>query len=111
MWTACSAQYEVRKAPWFDGERDATRTIKDDLGRVWIATRNKLFIDDGHGLVVVKENPESNVPLIFGGSMITRLYDDHSGNIWIGTKGAGLYSINIWTGYIDHWHLYVASRI
>jgi ligand-binding sensor domain-containing protein/signal transduction histidine kinase len=60
---------------------------EDNSGRLWIGTDAGLIVcQDG----VLKTPPNTE---ILGGKSITSLFSDAHGTIWIGAKGAGLFSL------------------
>jgi len=61
---------------------------QDAAGFVWVGTENGLARWDGYRLRIYKSDPASDRTL--PANLISRLYTDSRGQLWIGTFGAGL---------------------
>lgn len=58
--------------------------IKDKYGYMWFATEDGLNKFDGANFTVYRHNVIDSTTI--GGNVITALYEDHSGNLWVGTN-------------------------
>jgi signal transduction histidine kinase/ligand-binding sensor domain-containing protein/CheY-like chemotaxis protein/AraC-like DNA-binding protein len=58
--------------------------IKDRYGYMWFATDDGLDKFDGINFTVYRNNPADTSSI--GGNIITALYEDHEGNLWIGNN-------------------------
>ena len=57
---------------------------EDQLGRIWIGTRNGLNLYDGEEVKIFRPQPESETKGLVSSDIIS-LEEDNHGNIWIGT--------------------------
>ncbi len=66
--------------------------LQDKQGYMWFATEDGLDKYDGYNFTVYKNNPNdsNSIPDNF----IWTLYEDKSGNLWIGTNSGGLSKLN-----------------
>ena len=62
--------------------------MKDSKGFMWFGTQSGLNKYDGYEFVIYKNNPFDSTSI--SNSQIFSTFEDHSGNIWIGTAGGGL---------------------
>ena len=62
--------------------------IQDSRGFMWFGTIDGLNRYDGYKFRIYKHNPEDSLSLPEGWAQV--LYEDHSGELWIGTQGGGL---------------------
>ncbi len=62
--------------------------LQDSRGFVWIATENFLQRYDGYQLKAYKHDPED--PESLSASEVTAIFEDRAGNLWFGTRDAGL---------------------
>ena len=62
--------------------------IQDKRGFLWFGTQDGLNKYDGYKFTVFKHNPSDSLSI--SDNWITSLYEDHLGNIWVGTSGGGL---------------------
>ncbi|MBF0497281.1 MAG: PAS domain S-box protein [Deltaproteobacteria bacterium] len=62
--------------------------IQDKQGFIWFGTEDGLNRDDGYTFKVYR--PDPNNPNSLSSGAIGYLYQDHEGNIWIGTRNQGL---------------------
>ena len=67
---------------------------RDKIGVLWLATnKNLMFLDTLNNRIIQFKTPEGS-PLELKDSLINCVYDDPSGNLWIGTRNDGLIRIN-----------------
>ena len=83
--------------------------LQDSQGFMWFGTNDGLNKYDGYKFTTYRHDPEDSTSL--GSNNITALYEDHSGNLWIGTFEGGLnrydrdkndftrYTINLYIPY------------
>lgn len=64
-----------------------TTTMRDSKGMLWIGTGYGLNLYDGYSVQVFLNNRADSTSL--PDNFIQVLYEDYSGNIWVGTKGGG----------------------
>jgi ligand-binding sensor domain-containing protein len=62
--------------------------LQDKKGFLWFGTQDGLNKFDGYQFTVFKHNPADSSSI--SDNWITSLYEDHLGNIWVGTSGGGL---------------------
>ena len=66
--------------------------VQDNQGFIWIGTGEGLNRFDGRSFKIYRSNPKSNTSL--KSNIITRLFCDSHGQLWIGTYGGGLSRYN-----------------
>lgn len=74
------------------------KIIQDKKGFLWFATADGLNRYDGYSFSVFRNDPSDNKTL--SGSDISTVCEDDEGNLWVGTRNAGLNKINIKTGSV-----------
>jgi len=74
-----------------------TGIVQDEKGFIWIATELGLNRYDGYKVEIIK-GPDD----VLEREYIVELYNDNSGNIWIGTQTSGIYSFDIDKGIFKH---------
>lgn len=62
--------------------------VQDSRGFMWFGTRDGLNKYDGYHFKVYKYDPED--PYSLSHNAVQSLFEDHSGDLWIGTGGGGL---------------------
>jgi ligand-binding sensor domain-containing protein/serine phosphatase RsbU (regulator of sigma subunit) len=62
--------------------------LQDRLGFLWLGTQNGLTRYDGYSFTTYK--PDPNEPGSIGGRLITALYEDSAGVLWVGSRRGGL---------------------
>jgi signal transduction histidine kinase/ligand-binding sensor domain-containing protein len=62
--------------------------LKDKYGFMWFGTDDGLNKFDGYKFTVYKHR--KNDPKSIGANEILSLFEDHQGNLWVGTNGGGL---------------------
>jgi signal transduction histidine kinase/ligand-binding sensor domain-containing protein/DNA-binding response OmpR family regulator len=62
--------------------------VQDNQGFIWIGTGEGLNRFDGRSFKIYRSNPKSNTSL--KSNIITDLFCDSYGNLWVGTYGGGL---------------------
>jgi len=62
--------------------------MQDSKGFLWFGTQDGLNKYDGYNFKVYKHNPQDSLSL--SDDWINAIYEDKSGNIWVGTSGGGL---------------------
>ncbi len=67
-------------------------TLQDSMGFLWMGTTNGLVRYDGHDMTVYQY--DSNDPHSLDGFSIRSLYEDASGEIWVGSQTCGLNRFN-----------------
>ncbi|MEH0153397.1 two-component regulator propeller domain-containing protein [Limibacter armeniacum] len=76
---------------------DIRKVLVDNKGNIWIGATHGLFTlteKEGNFSITPFNQLEKYGKLHPGFNNILSLFEDKSGNIWIGTDGAGLYSFN-----------------
>lgn len=82
------------------------RIIKaDELGRLWLST--------DHGLILYNITTQEykvyknmiHLPISLSNDMIRSMFTDNSGNLWIGTLGAGLNKLNLKPKKFEHFNI------
>lgn len=67
-------------------ENDVRAMMNDSKGRLWICTKDaRVYVYDHNKLVNVFVNATQRIGLVYS------IMEDRNGNIWLGTKGDGLY--------------------
>ncbi len=61
---------------------------QDQRGFMWFCTEDGLDRFDGYEFKVYRHDP--NNPDSISSNYITAIYEDHAGNLWVGTNGGGL---------------------
>ncbi len=61
---------------------------QDQRGFMWFCTEDGLDRFDGYEFKVYRHNPAD--PNSISSNYITAIYEDHAGNLWVGTNGGGL---------------------
>lgn len=79
-------------------QNTVVKIIQDKSGFLWFATADGLNRYDGYSFKVFKNDP-SDVKTL-SGSDIFSVTEDDQGNLWVGTRGAGLNKIIVKTGEI-----------
>lgn len=74
------------------------KIIQDKNGFLWFATADGLNRYDGYSFVIYKNDPSDIKTL--SGSDISTVCEDDEGNLWVGTRNAGLNKINLKTGTV-----------
>ncbi len=62
--------------------------LQDQRGFMWFCTEDGLDRYDGYEFKVYRHNPGN--PNSISSNYITAIFEDHSGNLWVGTNGGGL---------------------
>ena len=68
--------------------------LQDKQGFIYFGTEDGLNRYDGYSFSVMRNNPEDENSLSYND--ITSLYEDHFGNLWIGTFNGGLNKYNVY---------------
>mgnify|MGYP005842615527 CR=1 FL=1 len=78
--------------------------FRDSRQRIWLASRTDgVFVMDSHWQLLAHFHPENPAyPLPF--HVVTVLYQDQLGDIWLGSVDQGLARISVALDRIDHWH-------
>lgn len=79
-------------------QNTVVKIIQDKKGFLWFATADGLSRYDGYNFKVFKSDPSN--PKSLSGSDIFSVAEDEQGNLWVGTRGAGLNKIISKTGEI-----------
>jgi ligand-binding sensor domain-containing protein len=66
--------------------------LQDHLGYMWFGTQNGLVRYDGYDMKIYQ--PDSNDSLSISNRQIRAIYEDRSGNLWIGTGMGELGGLN-----------------
>ncbi len=74
--------------------------VQDQTGFMWFATEDGLNKYDGYSFEVYRHDPEK--PNSLTDSIITVVYEDRTGNLWVGTYSGGLVTANVamWEGHL-----------
>jgi len=62
-------------------QNSATTMIQDRSGLIWIGTLDSVDVYDGYEFRALSADPRD--PNALSGVQISRLFEDHDGNIWI----------------------------
>lgn len=65
------------------------RTLQDSKGYIWISTYNGLSKYDGYNFINYQFDPNDSSSI--GGNVISRVYEDKDGLIWVVVRGTGIY--------------------
>lgn len=79
-------------------QNTVVKIIQDKSGFLWFATADGLNRYDGYSFKVFKNDPSDEKSI--SGSDIFSVTEDEEGNLWVGTRGAGLNKIIVKTGEI-----------
>jgi len=79
-------------------QNTVVKIIQDKKGFLWFASADGLNRFDGYTFKVFKNDPSDSKSL--SGSDIFSVTEDDQGNLWVGTRGAGLNKIIVKTGEI-----------
>lgn len=74
------------------------KIIQDRWGFLWFATSDGLNRYDGYGFQILRHDPSD--PNTLSGSDISSVTEDEEGNLWVGTRIAGLNKIERKTGKV-----------
>ena len=77
-----------------------TAVMQDRDGFVWIGSREGLSRYDGETFVAYRHDPGD--PASISDHSIRTIFEDRSGNLWIGTNSAGLNRLDRATGRFEH---------
>jgi two-component system sensor histidine kinase ChiS len=75
--------------------------VQDRLGYVWFGTEDGLARFDGYSFLVFRHDPQDSTTL--ANSYISKLYEDRSGTLWVGTNGGGLNRFDRASGKFTHY--------
>ncbi|MCW9065509.1 MAG: hypothetical protein OQJ78_04370, partial [Ignavibacteriaceae bacterium] len=75
--------------------------MKDSKGFMWFGTQSGLNKYDGYEFVIYKNNPFDSTSI--SNNQIFSTFEDHKGNIWIGTAGGGLNKFSRETETFKHY--------
>ena len=81
--------------------------LQDRTGFIWFGTDDGLNRFDGYEVKVYRNDPNDNSSI--SENIIWALWEDHSGNLWIGTKTGGLNKYDPLINKFEHWELDSAS--
>jgi signal transduction histidine kinase/ligand-binding sensor domain-containing protein/DNA-binding response OmpR family regulator len=73
-------------------ENSVRAILQDHIGFMWFGTQNGLVKYDGYEMTVYQQNPDDSSS--FTGRIIYSLYEDVTGDIWIGTWDDGLHKFD-----------------
>lgn len=76
--------------------------LQDRQGYIWLASGNGLERYNGHDFTIFKHKP--NDPNSIASDFVKSLYQDSSGQLWVGTYGGGLDKYQPETGSFIHYH-------
>ncbi len=74
--------------------------LQDRYGFMWFGTENGLNKYDGFSFSVYQHNPADSTSI--SGNRVLALFEDHAGNLWIGTIGGGLSKYNRFSDCFDN---------
>ncbi len=74
------------------------KIIQDKKGFLWFATADGLNRYDGYSFEVYRHDPSD--PKTLSGSDISTVTEDDEGNLWVGTRNAGLNKLDLKTGSV-----------
>ncbi len=66
--------------------------LQDGRGFMWFCTEDGLDRYDGYDFKIYRHDPAN--PSSISSNYISALYEDHEGNLWVGTNGGGLNEFN-----------------
>lgn len=92
------------------GNKNARTPIKDVLvdtsGRVWIGTHDGIILFSTADQIALRLRHDHANPQSLSHSTVTRLFQDNSEVVWVGTNGYGL---NSWSPYLSKFKRYAYS--
>ncbi len=83
--------------------RIITAILQDTRGFIWLGTADGLYRYDGYGFKIFKKTREENNTI--PANYVTRLAEDHKGNIWIGFFKDGISCYNPASGNFKNYDL------
>jgi signal transduction histidine kinase/ligand-binding sensor domain-containing protein/DNA-binding response OmpR family regulator len=98
LWAQKSTRYERLTTASGLSQSTINKIIQDKKGFLWFATADGLNRYDGYSFTVYRNDPSDNKTL--SGSDISTVCEDDEGNLWVGTRNAGLNKINLKTGSV-----------
>jgi ligand-binding sensor domain-containing protein len=98
LWAQKSTRYERLTTASGLSQSTINKIIQDKNGFLWFATADGLNRYDGYSFTVFRNDPNDNKTL--SGSDISTVCEDDEGNLWVGTRNAGLNKINLKTGSV-----------
>ena len=93
VWAQKSTRYERLTTASGLSQSTINKIIQDKNGFLWFATADGLNRYDGYSFTVFRNDPNDNKTL--SGSDISTFCEDDEGNLWVGTRNAGLNKINL----------------
>jgi len=84
-------------------DNDTTSLVNSDVVSIFRDSRNIIWIGTGNGLSILLPKAKAfknyfqvtgKIPKKFPSNVILSIYEDRSGNIWLGTKGSGVLIVN-----------------
>ncbi|RXK47540.1 hybrid sensor histidine kinase/response regulator transcription factor [Aquirufa rosea] len=98
LWAQKSQRYERLTTASGLSQSTISKIIQDKKGFLWFATSDGLNRYDGNNFLVFRSDPSDSTTL--SGSDIFTMCEDDEGNMWAGTRNAGLNKIDLSTGKV-----------
>ena len=98
MWAQKATRYERLTTASGLSQNTINKIIQDKKGFLWFATADGLNRYDGYSFEVYRHDP--NDPKTLSGSDINTVTEDDEGNLWVGTRNAGLNKLDLKTGSV-----------
>ena len=73
-------------------DNTAICSMQDSKGFLWFGTYNGLCKYDGYSFITYQFDPNDTTSI--GGNLITRIFEDGSGLIWVIVRGTGIFLFN-----------------
>jgi signal transduction histidine kinase/ligand-binding sensor domain-containing protein/CheY-like chemotaxis protein len=93
-----STRYERLTTASGLSQNTINKIIQDKKGFLWFATADGLNRYDGYSYEVYRHDPSDSKTL--SGSDISTVTEDDEGNLWVGTRNAGLNKLDLKTGSV-----------
>ena len=99
LYAQKNARYERLTTASGLSQSTINKIIQDKKGFLWFATSDGLNRYDGYSFTVYRNDPSD--PKTLSGSDISTVCEDDEGNLWVGTRNAGLNKLDLRTGQVS----------